>query len=368
MNAVDVIKWEVSDKELVYKFLTDEIRLGSQLIVYPTQTAFLVKGGQILDEFTSGTYTIKSENIPLLGKIINIPFNKETPFKTDVWFVNQITLLDCKWGTATPLQMEDPKYEVIVPVRAYGQYGFRITEPRTFLKALVGNMSTFSTQKVVEYYRGVILSKLTAIIYEKMKQNGMSVLNINANVEELSDYAKGKLSDLFIKYGIELVLFNIISISVQDNDPSFLRLKAAKDAAAKIKIIGRDDYKLTRSFDVLEKAAENENGTVGAAVGIGAGVGIGGVVGAMAVQNINSQNPNSNIPTSVLPVSYYIAIDGKSQGPFDIQTISQKIANGELSENTLAWKKGMNEWRKVSELADFKNLFSANCPPPIPQE
>lgn len=166
-------------------------------------------------------------------------------------------------------------------------------------------MSTFSTQKVVEYYRGVILSKLTAVIYEKMKQNGMSALNINANVEELSDHIKGKLSQLFNKYGIELVLFNIISISAPGNDPSFLRLKAAKDAAAKIKIIGRDDYKLTRSFDVLEKAAENENGTVGAAVGIGAGVGIGGVVGTIAAQNINSQQPNTNIHTSVLPVAYY---------------------------------------------------------------
>ncbi len=368
MNAVDVIKWEVSDRELVHKFPTDEIRLGSQLIVYPTQTAFFVKGGQILDEFTSGTYTIKSENIPLLGKIINIPFNKETPFKADVWFVNQISLLDCKWGTATPLQMEDPKYEVIVPVRAFGQYGFKITEPRTFLEKLVGNMSTFSTQKIVEYYRGVILSKLTAIIYDKMRQSGMSVLNINANVEELSSYAQEKLSEMFLKYGIELVLFNIISISVQENDPSFLRLKAAKDAAAKIKIIGRDDYKLTRSFDVLEKAAENENGTVGAAVGIGAGVGIGGVVGAMAAQNINSQQQNPDVPTTMLPVAYYITVDGKSQGPFDTKNISQKITNGELSENTLAWKKGMSAWRKLSELTDFRNLFSAECPPPIPQE
>ena len=124
MNLFDVIKCEVNDKELVYKFSSENLRLGSQLVVYPTQTAFFVKGGVILDEFICGTYTLKTENIPLLGKLINLPFNGQTPFKAEVWFINQIAILDCKWGTASPIQIEDPKYGIIVPIRAFGQYGF----------------------------------------------------------------------------------------------------------------------------------------------------------------------------------------------------------------------------------------------------
>lgn len=177
MNIVDVVKWEVNAQEVVHKFQSDNLRLGSQLVVYPGQTAFFVKGGKICDEFNHGTYSIKSENIPLLGKVINIPFNRETPFKADVWFVNQVELLDCKWGTLSPLQIEDPKYEVIVPVRAYGQYGIKISKPRIFLERLVGNMSSFATNKVTDYFRGVILSKLTAIIYNKLKEDNVSVLN-----------------------------------------------------------------------------------------------------------------------------------------------------------------------------------------------
>ena len=365
MNAIDVIKWEISDKELIHKFPSDEIRLGSQLIVYPSQTAFFVKGGQICDEFTSGTYTIKSENIPLLGKVINIPFNKETPFKADVWFVNQVVLLDCKWGTATPLLIEDPKYEVIVPIRSFGQYGFRISEPRTFLEKLVGNMSTFATTKIVEYYRGVILSKLTAIIYDKLKEDGLSVLNINAKVDELSSYAKDRISEVFKQYGIEIELFSIISISVQENDSSFKRLKEAKDAAAKIKIIGRENYQMTRSFDVLENAAKNEGGTVGAAVGLGAGVGIGGVVGTMAAQTINTNPKMSEIP-SIPQTDYYLAIDGKRYGPFDSTIIKRKIGNGEIAGETLIWKRGMSSWMKIYDFEDFKDLFAENFPPPIP--
>jgi membrane protease subunit (stomatin/prohibitin family) len=302
MSVVDIIKWEATPNELVHKFHLDGIRLGSQLVVYPSQTAFFVKGGKILDDFICGTYTIKSENIPLLGKVINLPFGGETPFKADVWFVNQIELLDCKWGTQTPLQVEDPKYDVIVPIRAFGQYGFKIVEPRIFLERLVGNMPSFATTKVTEYFRGVILSKLTTIIYDKLKADGVSVLNINAKIEDLSNYAKEKITEVFLQYGIEIQLFNIISISVQENDPSFQRLKEAKDAAAKIKIIGRDDYRMTRSFDVLEKAAENENGMAGAAVGLGAGVGIGGVVGAMTAQTISTHSQGADeippIPTT----------------------------------------------------------------------
>lgn len=368
MDIFDVVKWEISEKELVHKFPSDNLRIGSQLIVYPSETAFFVKGGKIYDEFTSGTYTIKSENIPLLGEVLNIPFNNDTPFKAEVWFVNQTTLLDCKWGTATPMQIEDPKYEVIIPMRAYGQYGFRILNPRTFLERLVGNMSSFATSKVTDYFRGVILSKLTAIIYEKLKSDDTSTLNINTDLVSLSDYAKDRIAEIFLSYGIEIELFNIMAISIVETDPSFQRLKAAKDAAAKIKIIGRSDYQMTRSFDVLEKAAQNEgSGVMGAAVGIGAGVGIGNVVGAMAAHTINTNGQGTDTPPTIPTTVYYLAVDGKRQGPFDTSTIERKITKGEISDNVLIWKKGMAAWANITAMDEFAHLFEDNCPPPIPE-
>ena len=60
MDVVDVISWQVNTDELVHKFESDALRLGSQLVVYPAQTAFFVKGGVIADEFKSGTYTNRS--------------------------------------------------------------------------------------------------------------------------------------------------------------------------------------------------------------------------------------------------------------------------------------------------------------------
>jgi membrane protease subunit (stomatin/prohibitin family) len=368
MKIVDIIKWRSNPQEVVHKFNSDDISLGSQMVVYPGQTAFFVKGGKICDEFCAGTYTIKSENIPLLGKLINLPFDKESPFKAEVWYVNQIELLDCKWGTLNPLQIEDPLYEVIVPIRAFGQYGFKIVEPRVFLEKLVGNMASFTTNQVVDYFRGVIVSKLTTIIYNKLKKDKVSVLNINSTIDELSMYGKEEIEKILKNYGLEIPIFSIMSISINEKDSSFIRLKQSKDAAAEIKIIGRENYQMSRSFDVLERAAGNENGMIGAAASLGAGVGIGGVVGAMAAKTINTNTPNVSEIPPIPSVDYYLAIGGKRKGPFKHETIERKIKRGDIDENTLIWKKGLKQWVELGECDDFQHLYDSDCPPPIPTE
>lgn len=368
MAILDIVKCEISENELVSKFSSDKIRLGSQLVVYPGQTAIFVKGGKLYDEFTCGTYTIKTENIPLLDQVINLPFGSDSPFQAEVWFVNQISLLDCKWGTQTPLQIEDPKYDVIVPVRAFGQYGFHIEHPRIFLEKLVGNMPSFTADKVISYFRGIILSKLTTIIYNKLKEEGLSVLNINSQVEVLSEYAKECLKAAFIKYGIDIEIFNIISITVKEDDPSFLNLKDAKDAVAEIKIMGEKNYRLSRSFDVLDAAAENESGgAMNAALGLGAGVGIGGAVGTMTAKSFsNNFSPDDTPPPLPQTKTYYLGLNNKIVGPMDFETISLKYSANEIDANTLVWRKGMKAWDKLIHVDDFKSLFGDECPPPLP--
>lgn len=363
MALVDVIKWESNSNELVHKFQVEDLKLGSQLVVYQSQTAFFVKGGQILDAFSSGTYTIGSENIPLLNKLLNIPFGGNSPFQAEVWFVNQTSRLDCKWGTATPIQIEDPEYKVIVPLRSYGQYGFRINDPRLFLERLTGNMPTFATSTVTDYFRGVILSKLTAIVSQKLYADKLSVVNINSHVEAISEYAADKLNKIFAEYGLALEMFTVIAINVDDNDPSFRRLKETKDSLARITIMGKDNYRMERSFNVLDSAAENEGGgVIGAAVGLGAGVGVGTQIGSMVNEYVNT-NPANTPPT--LPVKqYYVGINGEAKGPYDIAEIKASIANRSIDENTLIWYRGIN-WTKAGELAELADVFN-NCPPPMP--
>ena len=291
-----------------------------------------------------------------------MPFGGESPFQAEVWFVNQISLLDCKWGTASPIQIEDPKYGVIVPIRAYGQYGLKIGNPRVFLERLIGNMPTFSTEKVVAYFRGVILSKLTAIISQKLYADNLSIININSHVEEISDYAKSKLTDVFTEYGVELEMFNAIAINVNENDPSFQKLKETKDSLARINIMGKENYQMERSFNVLVSGAENEGGgLIGAAVGIGAGVGIGTQIGAMVKEHINTNPTTPPLQTA----QYYIGVNGQQQGPFDFDSVRNLITTHQIDENVLIWKRGMTNWSRIGNVAEFNDVLN-NCPPPLP--
>lgn len=369
MAIIDVVTCTMSTHDLVAKFPSNDLRLGTQLVVHPGQTAIFVKGGAICDEFESGTYTLKTENIPILNKLINIPFGNDSPFQAEVWFVNKVSILDSKWGTATPLQIEDPKYDVIVPVRAYGQYGFKIENARLFIETLSGNLSSFSTEKLGIYFRGKILSQLTNIISDKLTQDKISVLNINSHLMDISEYALGRLQTFFGNYGLSLQVFDIIAINVKEDDPSFKKLKEAKDLAARLKITGKDVYQMERSFNVMENAASNDGiagGLIGAGLGVGAGLGMGAQATSIASHLNTNPTPASVVPPP-LPnqnVQYYLAVNGQQQGPFDFNSVVSAIQGKTIEGNTLAWKNGMPSWDKINTFQEFSQYFS--CPPPIP--
>ena len=223
-------------------------------------------------------------------------------------------------------------------------------------------MPSFATQKVADYFRGVILSKLTNIITEKLYAEKLSVVNINANIEAISEFAKEKLQEVFASYGVALEMFQTVSITVNENDPSYQRLKETKDALARINIMGKDNYRLERSFNVLEGAAENEGGAVGAAVGIGAGFGLGKQISAMVGQNVDTESTEMPpLPTT----KYHLGINGQSQGPFDVSAIIQSYQSGQITLDTLAWCKGMANWTRIADIAELSTALE-DCLPPLP--
>lgn len=366
MALIDVVKWEVNQREFCHKYPSNDLRIGTQLVVYTAQTAFFVKGGKILDSFESGTHTLKSENLPLLNKIINLPFGGDSPFQAEVWFVNQITKLDMKWGTPTPIQLEDPKYSIIVPVGAYGQYGIMISNPRQFLETLIGNMASFSVEDIDRYFKGKLISQLSQTIARKITQDGISILDINRYLVEISEFCNEEINKSFEKYGISLVDFAIMSISVQQDDPSFIKLKEAKTTVAQMKIQGKDVYQMQRSFDVLEKAAANEGGGAAQMMGIGVGMGFGSMMGGMAQQTM-STNPASAATPPPIPQEtiWFVYINGQQIGGQTFSNLAAMKAQGQINENTLVWKPGMANWQTIASTPELASLMTPT-PPPIP--
>ena len=363
MAIIDVVKYEINERELVCKFPSDDLRIGTQLIVYTGQMAFFVKDGVICDQFEAGSYTINTQNIPLLSKLLNLPFGGDTPFKAEVWFVNKLVVLDSKWGTPSPIQLEDPKYDIIVPVRAYGQYGIKVGDPRKIIETLVGNMPVFSRDRVDSYFKGKVMSVIANLISDKLTKDKISILNINSHLNDLSDFVFENVKADFEKYGIELVNFYFLSVNVPQDDPSFLKLKEAKDLAARLKITGKDVYQMERSFDVLDIAAANEAGggnMLNMGVGLGAGINVGNQVGNIAAQNLST----NSVPPIPQMSNYFAVINGTQQGPYDIATLKELINQGRINSNTLVWKQGLSTWVAIASIPELVSLF--NCPPPIP--
>lgn len=362
MAIIDVVKYEQKEGELVHRFPSCDLRWGTQLVVYPGQVAFFMKGGKLCDQFLEGTYTLHTNNVPLLNKLINIPFGGESPFQADVWFVNLLTKLDLKWGTETPIQLEDPKYKIIVPVRAYGQYGMRIHNAKQFVSRLVGNKISFDEYDFQSYFRGILLSQLTGIVSQKIINDEISILDINTKLYDISSFCESEIKPSFEQYGIEVVNFTIISINVPENDKSLDVIKNAKSYAARLQITGTENYKMERTFDVMDAAAKNEsNGgnMMNAGIGLAAGMGFGNKM----MDSIEVRSTTTTPPPLPSPSIYYLAINEKQMGPFSIEQIIEAIKSNPQIIDELCWKTGMKSWEPLRNFDEFQSL--GVVPPPI---
>lgn len=292
MAIIDVVRFDgLRNRDwLIYKYPSEELVLGTQLIVQEGQVALFVKGGTVADIFYPGTYTLATENLPILKKLINLPFGGNTPFSAEIYFINTTVRLDINWGTTDPIQLIDPKYYVKLRIRAFGQMGLRIMDAAVLFKEVIGGMQKADIvkfDKIKEYYRGILVIKVKSAIAEAIITNGISALEISAKLESLSERAKNEVKPEFEKYGFSIANFYIQSINFPDED--FEKINKILEDKAAFEIMGDGRYATKRSFDVYEGAANNQSGVAGAfAAG---GIGLGAAMGMGASMNQTVGNP-----------------------------------------------------------------------------
>ena len=304
MAVIDLVKWDGSPNLLAWKYPSEELSTWTQLVVNESQEGFLVRGGVYDGPFGGGRHTLTTENIPLIRNLIGIPFGGKSPFSAEVWFVNKVTNLDIRWGTPDPIQLKDPKYDIMIPVRAFGQYGIAISDSKKFLMKIVGTLSGFDVNTLSDYFKGVFTTKIKTEIANSIIKVGVSVLEIATHLEELSSMLKVSLSKEMEEYGIRLVQFNIHSINMPEEDPAVISLKTALAKKTEMGILGFN-YQQERSFDVLQTAAGNEGnagGVMGAGLGMGMGVGLGGIMG-QAMSQATSPMSQTQITQPVMQQS-----------------------------------------------------------------
>jgi membrane protease subunit (stomatin/prohibitin family) len=295
---IDRIKFDgmLNGKDwLVYRYPGESFVMGTQLIVGEGQVAVFVKGGQALDYFTAGTYTLNTSNVPLLQGIINLPFGGKTPFTAEIYFINKTSKLDIAWGTTDPIQLIDPKYNIKLRIRAFGQFGMKIDDYRVFLTELIGAMNPLEVvnyNKLLMYFKGLLVMKTKSLIAQAIIKNKVSALEIAASIDEISDYCKDEVSEEFDRFGVRVVNFYVQSINFPDED--FEQINKILQDKASFDIIGDARYVTKRSFDTMETAAGNEGGMAGVMAGAGAGLGVG--LGFGGIMSNTTHNLNTSIP------------------------------------------------------------------------
>lgn len=376
MSMFTVIKHDVDIDEIAWKFPQENLRLGSQLIVRTGQVAFFCRSGRIYDEFTEGTYTIRSNNLPLLDKLINLPFGNQSPFQAEVWFISTLMKLDSKWGTVKPVLLEDPKYGIVVPVRAFGQYGIQVKNPRIVFESLIGTLQYFTNRELTSYFAGLIVTRASDIIAEQVAIKGVSILKISSLLQDLSEEIMEHLIPQFERFGFNLVNFFIMSINVPEDDSSVIALKKATEKRMHIDTVGKDVYSFDRSMDVMDKAAANEgtgSDLMGAAMGLGMGFALGPKLGNQMGQIGNQMNTglNSVPPPPRAEIQYYVYYNNQQFGPLDLNSMKTYIQQGLINAETYVWKPGMANWDRAMALQELAPLFSTSNvtpPPPPPSE
>lgn len=313
-KITDVLQYEGGNDILVWKHPTENFNTGAQLIVHESQEAILYLNGRAMDLFGPGRHTLETQNVPMFSKFMKRPLGDQTPFHCEVYFVNQVTMLDILWGTATPIPIQDPKYDIILPVRANGQFGLRVENSRKLLVKLVGTTNRFDKETLVTYFRGLLMTHIKDYLSQMMVERQISFLEVHSHITEASASIKDQLLPLFSEFGLGVVNFFVNSISVPNDDPGLMRIRNALAAAkerellakgkrAEMDIVGYT-YQQQRSFEVLDKAAANEGaaGTImGAGMGLGMGFGVGGTVGGVMNDAMKNIRPGAGAEAIACP-------------------------------------------------------------------
>jgi len=356
-QLIDIIEWvDDTNDTMVWRFprYENEIKNGAKLIVRESQVAAFVKEGQLADVFNPGTYTLETRNLPILSTIAGWKYGFNSPFKAEAYFVSTRTFTGHKWGTKNPIMMRDPEFGP-VRLRAFGTFAIKVADAATFLKQVTGTNSRFSVEEINQQLRDMLVARFADVL----GQSKIPVLDLAGNQDELGKYVTDRIQTDFAPYGLQVVSLMVENISLPPE------VEAAMDKRTSMGVIGNlNAYTQFQAANAISDAAKNPGGIAGAGVGLGMGVGLGQQVANAMGQSV--QSPGMAAPPPLpQPVSFFVGVDGKQAGPFDLPTLQSMVSSGQLKRDSMVWKQGMAAWAKAGEVGELNSLF-ASVPPPLP--
>ncbi len=360
---IDIVEWlDYTDDTICYRFerYQNEIKNGAKLIVREGQTAVFVNEGQLADVFGPGTYTLDTQNLPILTTLKGWKYGFNSPFKAEVYFVNTHLFTDEKWGTKNPITLHDDRYG-LVEIRAFGTYAFKIADAGKFIIDIVGTDSQFTNYEVNEHLKSLIATRFTNTV----GQANLPIELYAANTSELSETCREVMQPEFMSIGISLEKFYIENVSMPED------LKKEIFEYSRLDKLDMSKLSQFKAAKAMEAAAANEGGTAGAGMGMGMGFVLANQMGSMMNPQMGSMaQPQQAAPVAPPPipaaVQYYYASNGQQAGPVSFDQLRALFANRTINRETLVWKQGLDNWTALKEIDELKAFLGGNTPPPLP--
>lgn len=320
IGITNIIKYEGDNQTFVWKHPREDFNTTSQLIVHESQEAVFFANGQALDLFEAGKYTLKTQNIPLIRNVINIPTGGKSPFHCAVYFINKTHQMAIKWGTDSQVQYMEPTYNFPLQIGLSGEMVLSVADSRKLLVYIVGTQRTLSQKDLIQKFRAVLMSKIKTYIGKTMQEASFSIFETDSHITEISESLHKQLIPDFKEYGINLEKFYVTNIAKPDGEAAYEKFKdlhirqysdvaeaqlkqklgvideetekkrriiEAEGIAEKRKIEGYT-YAQERGFDVAEKVADNEGVGNFSSLGLGLGLmgSVAGTVGDMTEKSL----------------------------------------------------------------------------------
>jgi membrane protease subunit (stomatin/prohibitin family) len=262
-----------------------DIKLGAQLVVQEGQAAIFYRDGKALDTFGPGRHTLSTNNIPILTKILSLPFGGTSPFTAAVYFVSLKTFSDLKWGTKEPIVFRDTELKM-VRLRAFGKFSIKVEDPKVFIAEVVGTQGRVTTQAVEGFLKDVIVQRLNDLLGEQLK----TILDLPRYYDDIAVAVKARVTDFFKKYGLELRDFVLGAITPPEE------IQKIMDERAQMAIVG--DMGQYTQFKAAQAIPEMAKGGGGGGVGmdLGMGIGVGQALGNVVGRGLSGQPQAQQVP------------------------------------------------------------------------